>query len=205
MTPSTAETWLCRADRGNLAPYSRQCRSCPHAAATRRLDLDPATTERGVERARRKYRSLMAGYRPGWVPRCVAVVLGDCLWFVFIFSLLQNPVERGAVMGASATTPKRPPTRPPVMGLRARVACRVEVEGEKRRRLLVLLAAVADGNDGVCRPSPALLLERVPAIRDKAKLFAILKRLADDGLIRPLPRGGGYELLFVDGDVGGGV
>jgi hypothetical protein len=92
----------------------------------------------------------------------------------------------------------------PIMGVRARVACGLAVEGEKRRRVLVLLAAVADGNDGECRPSPDLLLERVPAIRDKAKLFAILKRLEADGFIRALPRGGGYELRFLDADVAGG-
>jgi hypothetical protein len=87
----------------------------------------------------------------------------------------------------------------PVMGPLACRACSLSIEGAKRRRLLILLAACADANEGRCCPSPALLLERVPALKgDKAKLFSVLKRLADDGFIRVLPRGGGYELLFLD-------
>lgn len=86
----------------------------------------------------------------------------------------------------------------PVLGWRARAALALDVEGQKRKKLLVLLSACADGNGGVCCPSPGLLLERVPAIRDKAKLFSILKRLEADGFIRVLPRGAGYELTFLD-------
>jgi hypothetical protein len=93
--------------------------------------------------------------------------------------------------------------RAPVMGERARRACALSIEGEKRRRLLILLAACADADGGECRPSVELLLERVPSIRDKAKLFSIVKRLEADGFIRVLPRGGGYELSFLDADAAG--
>jgi hypothetical protein len=92
---------------------------------------------------------------------------------------------------------------PPVMGERARAACRVPVGGEKRRRLLVLLGAVADANEGRCCPSTELMLERLPAITSAGKLYGILRRLADDGLVRALPRGGGWELLFLDDAAGG--
>jgi len=77
------------------------------------------------------------------------------------------------------------------------------VGGEKRRRLLVLLGAVADANGGRCCPSTELLLERVPSVRDRAKLFSLLRRLGEDGFIRALPRGGGWELLFLDDAAGG--
>jgi hypothetical protein len=52
----------------------------------------------------------------------------------------------------------------PVMGVRARAACVLPVEGVKRRKLLVLLAAYADGNGGVCNPPVDELLGRIPAI-----------------------------------------
>jgi hypothetical protein len=79
------------------------------------------------------------------------------------------------------------------------------IEGEKRRRLVILLAAFADGNDGVCAPSTEALLERIPAIGNAGKLYGLVRRLADDGLVRQLPRGRGFELTFMaDGDVAGG-
>jgi hypothetical protein len=96
---------------------------------------------------------------------------------------------------------------PPVMGVRARRACALPVEGEKRRRLLVLLAAFADGNDGVCRPSTGELLGRIPAMRDAKKLFGVARRLEEDGyirLVRGRGSGGGWELLFLDADRAGG-
>jgi hypothetical protein len=102
-------------------------------------------------------------------------------------------------MSATAAVKERPKCNPPIMGERARAACALSVEGGKRRRLLVLLGAVADANDGVCCPPPALLIERIAGIEDKGKLFAILKRLGDDGLIRAR-QGGGYELLFLNDD-----
>ena len=58
----------------------------------------------------------------------------------------------------------------PIMGERARAACRLSVTGTKRRKLLILLAAVADANDGHCvltRATRAMLIERVPGIEDR--------------------------------------
>ena len=84
---------------------------------------------------------------------------------------------------------------PPVMGPRARAAAGLTIEGEKRRKLLVLLAAYADGNDAVCRPPTSEMLART-GIPNAKKLFGVLRRLEADGLIRALPKNGGYELLF---------
>ncbi len=90
--------------------------------------------------------------------------------------------------------------RAPVMGERARAACALTPPGQKRRRLLVMLGACADANGGECKPSPALLIERVAGIETKVKLFSILKRLEEEGFIRRR-REGGYDLLFLgDGD-----
>jgi hypothetical protein len=91
------------------------------------------------------------------------------------------------------------------MGPLARRACSLPIEGAKRRKLLVLLAAYADANDRVCAPSTAALLERIPAIRDAKKLWGIARRLETDGLIRQLPKGRGFALTFVaDADPTGG-
>jgi hypothetical protein len=93
---------------------------------------------------------------------------------------------------------------PPVMGPLARAACGLPVEGVKRRKLLVLLCAYADANGGVCRPPTRELLARIAEIRDAKKLFGVARRLEEDGYLRVLPKGGGFELL-VGGDVAGGV
>jgi hypothetical protein len=136
-------------------------------------------------------------------------VLGDCLWFVFIFSLLQMGLcmgdfdGRGDGVSSTAVTERSQGMREPVMGPLARRACSLSIEGEKRRRLVVLLAAFADANDGACAPSTEALLERIPAIGNAGKLYGLVRRLADDGLVRQLPRGAGYELTFLD-DVAGG-
>jgi hypothetical protein len=106
--------------------------------------------------------------------------------------------------GAMSATVVPAPMGLPVMGERARVACGLAVEGTKRRKLLVLLAAYADANGGACAPSTEALLERIPAIGNAGKLYGLVRRLADDGLVRQLPRGAGYELTFLD-DVAGGV
>ncbi len=86
------------------------------------------------------------------------------------------------------------------MGPLARAACALPIEGTKRRKLLVLLAAYADGNGGVCAPSTGELLARIPAISNTGKLYGLVCRLADDGLLRQLPRGQGFELLFQTDD-----
>jgi hypothetical protein len=99
----------------------------------------------------------------------------------------------------SAAATERREQRPPVMGERARRACALAIEGEKHRRLLVLLAAVADANDGESRPSTALMLERIPAMGDAKKLYGVARRLEQDGFIRQLPKGAGFELLFLEG------
>jgi hypothetical protein len=90
----------------------------------------------------------------------------------------------------------------PAAGDRARCACRLVVEGEKRRRLLVLLAAYADGNGGVCAPSPADLIARVKGIDTERRLRSLLRRLEADGYLRRRPEGD-IELLFAarEGDI----
>jgi hypothetical protein len=88
----------------------------------------------------------------------------------------------------------------PVMGPLARRACSLEVEGAKRRRLLVLIAAYADA--GVRNPSPDGVLARIPAIPNAAKLQGVRRRLVEDGFIRRLPRGAGFELLFIEREAG---
>ena len=88
----------------------------------------------------------------------------------------------------------------PIMGELARAACRLPVEGAKRRRVLILLAAVADANSGSCvltRATRAMLIERVPGIGDRRKLGALLGRLERDGLIRR-PGGGVVELVCLE-------
>jgi hypothetical protein len=105
-------------------------------------------------------------------------------------------------MSAPTTTAERPSTsRVPVLGPLARRACALEVEGGKRRRLLVLIAAYADA--GVCDPTADELLARIPAIRDAGKLQGCTRRLIEDGFIARLPRGAGYE-LFLEGESGVG-
>ncbi len=75
----------------------------------------------------------------------------------------------------------------PIMGDLAKAACRLPVEGVKRRKLLVLLAAVADANQGSCvltRATREMLIDRVAGIEDNKKLGALLHRLEQDGMIR---------------------
>jgi hypothetical protein len=95
---------------------------------------------------------------------------------------------------------------PPVMGPLARRACALPVEGEKRRRLVILLAAYADANGGRCAPSTGELLARLGSVRDAKKLYGLVRRLDEDGLVRQFPRsrGHGFELLFLDDLAGGG-
>lgn len=92
-------------------------------------------------------------------------------------------------------------TAPPVMGPRARAAAGLAIEGTKRRKLIVLLGAFADGNDGVCRPPTSEMLGRT-GIANAKKLFGVLRRLEEDGLLRQLPKNSGFELLFPGADPG---
>jgi hypothetical protein len=70
--------------------------------------------------------------------------------------------------------------------------------------LVVLLAAYADANGGVCSPPVDELLARIPAIGNAQKLFGLARRLQEDGLIRQLPKHRGWELLFLDAEPSGG-
>jgi len=105
-------------------------------------------------------------------------------------------------MSATDTMTEGKPARPPVLGERARAALALSLEGEKRRRVLTLLGAFADGNDGQCSPSTDLMLERIPSITSAGKLWGVLRRLQEDGYLRQLPKGAGFELLYLDPDNG---
>ncbi len=84
----------------------------------------------------------------------------------------------------------------PVMGERARAACRMQVDGEKRRKLFILLCAYGDANGGVCNPPTDEMLRRVPAIGGAQKLYGLLRRLEADGLIHQRTRRDGPPLGF---------
>jgi hypothetical protein len=48
-------------------------------------------------------------------------------------------------------------------------------------------------------------LGRIPSVSNAGKLFGLVRRLEEDGLVRQLPRGGGFELTFLsDAERAGG-
>ena len=104
-------------------------------------------------------------------------------------------------MSEATVTTERPEEVQPIMGPLARGACALPIEGSKRRKLVVLIAAYADA--GVCHPSTHALLERIPEMKGSAKkLYGCVRRLQEDGLIRQLPKNSGFELLFPGADPG---
>jgi DNA-binding PadR family transcriptional regulator len=99
-------------------------------------------------------------------------------------------------MTTITTSPK------PVLGPLAKQALQLKLEGRKRRKLLVLLAAYADAD---VQPSARMLRERMGDV-SAGQVDALLKALERDGLIRvgwragpgedPFHRRNTYELLM---------
>jgi biotin operon repressor len=95
-----------------------------------------------------------------------------------------SPLSRGGEREREVTTVTKPK---PVAGPTFRRVAAMNIAGGKRRKVLALIAAYADGG---CRPPTTGQLARHLGLSPQ-KVAALLKRLERDGLVVPTRRGRG--------------